>query len=169
MQLTNTELFLKRQAYRLANVEKLTKQKSDWYLRNREALQEKTKLYRSKHKPQHAIMARSWTYLHLFKKTVNRLKFHAEGQSYCSAFELWSIWHKQRGLCSLSGRKLTRENCHIDHIHPASKGGTHTKENLRWVCKDANQAKHDLTDEDFWTLCLEVIEYNWGAISNGTN
>lgn len=31
----------------------------------------------------------------------------------------------------------------IDHIKPRSKGGTNTKENLRWVCFECNQIKAD--------------------------
>jgi len=74
--------------------------------------------------------------------------------------QLEEIWKSQRGFCCLSGRKLTKKNCHVDHIKPRSKGGKIEKENLRFLHKDVNQAKRSLTDSQFLKLCKDVLEHS---------
>lgn len=70
---------------------------------------------------------------------------------------LCSLWKEQRGLCSLTGRRLTRWNAEVDHIIPISKGGSNERSNLRWLHKDVNQAKRSLSDDEFIDLCRDVI------------
>jgi hypothetical protein len=41
-------------------------------------------------------------------------------------------------------------------VTPVTLGGTHDVSNLRWVHRDANQAKHALTDAAFYRLCTAV-------------
>jgi 5-methylcytosine-specific restriction endonuclease McrA len=67
------------------------------------------------------------------------------------------LWYTQRGKCALTGRKLTRENARVDHIHPTSRGGTSDESNLRWLVVECNQSKSDLTDSEFITMCREVV------------
>ena len=65
--------------------------------------------------------------------------------------------------CYLTGRSLNildTKSYHFDHIIPASKGGKGTLENLGITCKEANQAKSDLSVEDFLLLCEEVLKHN---------
>ena len=65
--------------------------------------------------------------------------------------------------CYLTGKKIDLKNpktYHFDHIVPASKGGKNTFENLGIACKNANIAKSDMTINDFFKLCKEVLEYN---------
>jgi hypothetical protein len=79
--------------------------------------------------------------------------------SVLHAKTLWSIWKEQRGRCALTGVRLTRDNCELDHITPISKGGGHERANLRWLQKDVNQAKRALSDVEFLELCKSVIAY----------
>ena len=87
-----------------------------------------------------------------------------------SPLELWGLWKKQRGICSLTGRKLDgrlRGNASLDHIIARSLGGCTKSSNLRWVCLEANFAKHKLSDEQFVTLCSDVVNHmNNGGKSN---
>lgn len=65
--------------------------------------------------------------------------------------------------CYLTGRKIEIENTksyHFDHIIPISKGGGSALDNLGLTCKDANQAKHALSVDEFLVLCKEVLEHN---------
>ena len=75
------------------------------------------------------------------------------------ALELAHLWKQQRGVCAVTGRKLDKENAQLDHIVPKSKGGETTTSNLRWVHRDVNYAKRELTDEAFLRLCSDVVEY----------
>lgn len=72
---------------------------------------------------------------------------------------LWSLWKQQRGRCALTGVRLTRYNCWLDHIIPISRGGTNDKSNLRWLLKDVNQMKHGLLDEELFVICEQILEH----------
>lgn len=64
-------------------------------------------------------------------------------------------------VCYLTGRKIDLEDgrsYHLDHIIPRSKGGDNSMDNCGLACKSANQAKTDLTLEEFVQLCREVVE-----------
>jgi 5-methylcytosine-specific restriction endonuclease McrA len=69
------------------------------------------------------------------------------------------LWRKQRGLCALTGERLTRENAEVDHILPRKRGGGDEIANLRWTTKTANRMKRDMTDEEFFSACLNVMSW----------
>jgi 5-methylcytosine-specific restriction endonuclease McrA len=83
-----------------------------------------------------------------------------------SARMLWSIWKQQRGRCALTGVRLTRYNCELDHIFPRSKGGSNERSNLRWLLDDVNQAKYNLTDEEFLNMCRSVVDFAGRKVLN---
>ena len=94
--------------------------------------------------------------------------FYARAKNHCGSganrvnllektVELARLWKTQRGVCVISGRRLDRSNAQLDHIVPKSKGGADAVENLRWVHRDVNYAKRDLTDEAFLRLCSDVV------------
>jgi 5-methylcytosine-specific restriction endonuclease McrA len=74
------------------------------------------------------------------------------------AEQLRKIWAEQKGICPLSGRKLSRKTAELDHIKPRSKGGKSKPVNLRFLHKDVNQAMRALTDKSFIELCKEVAK-----------
>lgn len=73
-----------------------------------------------------------------------------------TAADLRALWDAQGGLCALTGRPLS-PTAQLDHKVPVSRGGGHGLANMRWVAKEANLAKRDLTDAEFLRLCTEVI------------
>jgi 5-methylcytosine-specific restriction endonuclease McrA len=73
--------------------------------------------------------------------------------------DLARLWHRQKGKCALSGLRLNRDNSNLDHIIPVSKGGLAEIDNLRWLHKDVNHAKNDLSDAEFVGLCRAVVKH----------
>lgn len=80
-------------------------------------------------------------------------------KSDVTASDLARLWRNQRGLCALTGRRLTRENAHLDHITARARGGGDDLPNLRWLCTEANLARRDLSDAEFMALCSEVMRW----------
>lgn len=65
--------------------------------------------------------------------------------------------------CYLTGRKLDLNDStgfELDHIIPVSRGGENSLNNMGLTCKEANRAKHSLLNEEFITLCKEVLQHN---------
>jgi 5-methylcytosine-specific restriction endonuclease McrA len=70
--------------------------------------------------------------------------------------ELAAIWKRQRGRCALTGRRLDR-SADLDHIVPKTRGGGDNPENLRWLAREVNMVKRNLTDAEFIILCADVM------------
>lgn len=83
--------------------------------------------------------------------------------SVCAEISL--LWKRQKGICPVTGRRLNRENVQLDHIIPIKRNGTSDIGNLRWVHRDVNYAKRDLLDEDFISLCFDVVDIATGGNS----
>lgn len=65
--------------------------------------------------------------------------------------------------CELTGRiiDIKRDNYHLDHIIPVSRGGTNDLSNMAFTIPEANFAKGNMLNEEFVALCKEVCE-NFG-------
>jgi 5-methylcytosine-specific restriction endonuclease McrA len=87
------------------------------------------------------------------------LVIHTSLRGKLGADDLERMWQEQRGLCGLTGRPLDFETAQLDHVLPRSRGGSNGRSNLRWVCKEANDAKGNLTDEELLVLCRQVAEW----------
>lgn len=69
-----------------------------------------------------------------------------------------SLWEKQQGKCALSGVTLGFigagwSAASLDRIDPA-KG--YIKGNVQWVCWRVNDAKSNMSSEDFITMCHAI-------------
>lgn len=72
-------------------------------------------------------------------------------------------FYGEETTCYLTGKEINLKEprtYHFDHIIPASRGGKNTFDNLGIACKDANVAKSDMTVDEFFVLCKEVLEHN---------
>ena len=95
----------------------------------------------------------------VFVTMIERMKRAYKVFIPINPFDLWKLAKRQKLICSLTGRKLTRETISLDHIKPYSKGGTNEITNLRLVHIDANMAKQTLNDEEFLQLCKEIVSF----------
>ena len=65
--------------------------------------------------------------------------------------------------CYLSGRPLDMKwgkNLEFDHIIPKSKGGSNNLDNLGLCTREANGAKQDLSLDELFELCKDILEHN---------
>jgi hypothetical protein len=70
-----------------------------------------------------------------------------------------NIYERDGGVCQYTGKKLTKGAGNIDHIHPQSRGGKNTWDNMVWCDKTLNSIKGDRTpDEMGWTLIRKPKE-----------
>lgn len=123
---------------------------------------------RSKRNLQNSLLRRVNKALHtrydnLFvrKKSKINQKTIREDKSFTFS-EFLDVLNKNP-YCYLTGRKLDINNLkswHIDHIIPISKDGKTTLDNILPVCKEANQAKHNLSVADFINLCKDILIHN---------
>jgi hypothetical protein len=66
-------------------------------------------------------------------------------------------------VCYLTGRSIDYEDTasyNLDHVIPNSKGGSNSLDNCGLACKSVNQAKSDLSVEEFFQLCIDVVKHN---------
>jgi 5-methylcytosine-specific restriction endonuclease McrA len=58
----------------------------------------------------------------------------------------WQVLKRDRFRCVVCGRSSSADETvklHIDHIHPVSRGGANTLDNLRTLCRECNEGKRD--------------------------
>lgn len=67
------------------------------------------------------------------------------------------IFERDKLICQYCGEKVTPENATIDHFIPQSKGGKHTRENLRTCCFICNSIKAGKAYEEAAPLLLKNI------------
>lgn len=99
-------------------------------------------------------LMRDYYYKRFFWSKAMRLR----SENRATYKELASIWKRQKGKCALTGRRLTRE-AHLDHILAKAKGGNDNASNLRWVCREVNLARREMSDADFIKLCKDVMSW----------
>ncbi len=68
------------------------------------------------------------------------------------------IFERDKYICFYCGEKVTPENSTLDHLVPQSKGGKHTKENLKTSCLVCNSIKSGKTYEEAAPYLLRSIQ-----------
>ncbi len=53
------------------------------------------------------------------------------------------VWHRDKGVCQYSGKKLTKDQGTVDHIIPKNKGGKDSWDNMVLCDKKINFSKGD--------------------------
>jgi 5-methylcytosine-specific restriction endonuclease McrA len=117
--------------------------------RDPEAAKRKRNEFHAKNREQQCARMRAYQRRRFFWWRARRLEVTPR--------QLATLWKRQRGRCALTGRRLDR-TAQLDHILPRAKGGCDRIENLRWLCPDVNLAKRDMTDEQFTSICQDVLK-----------
>lgn len=96
---------------------------------------------------------------------IRNYKLNKKTNTTKSRFNYESAYNKMVSspYCYLTGQKLDLEDSssyELDHKIPRSRGGSNSLKNMGVSSKLANQAKRDLTPEEFIELCIKVCEYN---------
>ena len=71
--------------------------------------------------------------------------------------------YNQNPKCYLTGQEIDINDTNsyeFDHIIPKSRGGQNTLDNLGICSRQANQAKRDMTPDEFINLCKIVAQHN---------
>ena len=98
---------------------------------------------------------------YLRSKAIQRRK----GEEVLSLDALELLWNTQKGICAITGWPMTMElangvvhtNCSIDRINSAEG---YIVGNVQLVCRAANVAKNALSQNEFLSLCVAVVELN---------
>jgi 5-methylcytosine-specific restriction endonuclease McrA len=146
--------------WRIANPEKAKETQARWREKNKDSHRAAIKRWREKNK-EHSKRVESDRAKRRFfhtraKNSVWRTKQGDKDEIRVAIF--W-LWHKQRGRCALTGKRLDR-TAELDHIIPVSKGGKNEPSNLQWLAPEINQCKNDLTDAEFIAICKQVLSHN---------
>ena len=104
-----------------------------------------------------------------FKKRNKNRRTHAYVNNISKNFTVKDVLEKfgDAPVCYLTGVPLNLndpESYQFDHIVPTSKGGTNDLSNLGICTRSANYAKNDLSVEDLYDLCEQILK--WKDSSN---
>lgn len=145
--------------YYSENRELMRERKRKWMAddraKNKKRVNEKRMAYHIANRTKQIAKMRDYYARRFFWGRAMKLR----GRNRATATDLAKLWIKQRGLCALTGRRLNREIAQVDHILPKKRGGTDEASNLRWVCKEVNFARRELTDTEFIALCNDVMSW----------
>lgn len=93
---------------------------------------------------------------HTFLRLAKNVK-RKDNKTQLTAFDIWKLAKRQKLICPLTGRRLTSDNISVDHIKHKKEGGKSIIENSRLVVKEANLARHIMSDADFLIMCQDVV------------
>jgi len=125
------------------NTEKIKAYQKEYNDKNKEKVANRKKEYRQSEKGS-IVKINSENKRRCVKKLLsdNTLPLR---YSYPLTKELQELLNTQDNKCNNCKYKISRElnNIHLDHHIPLSKGGTHSINNVVWLCDRCNMVKHN--------------------------
>lgn len=126
----------------------------EWYARNRERIQEKSREYARSHPEYNRSKTAKWVKDNPerakegWKKSKERRREREKTAKVKTRVDRKGVWEKQNGKCGICGELIDMAVKHpdpksrsIDHIVALSKGGLHTEENIQFTHFQCNLYK----------------------------
>jgi uncharacterized protein YacL (UPF0231 family) len=92
------------------------------------------------------------------KKILNISEVEEEEDYFNNPEKRKELFERDKWICYYCGEKVTEENATLDHLIPQSKGGKHTKDNLKTSCFICNSIKSGKTYEEAAPFLLKNIQ-----------
>lgn len=126
------------QAYYAANKQKRDAQAAEWYAANRDRRRPQQRAWRQANLDRERENRRAWLAAHPgYITEYMRARRAALAGRTVGPVDLDALWTGFCGICDgpidRSLRWPDADSPSIDHIHPVSKGGSHTQDNLQWT------------------------------------
>jgi RNA-directed DNA polymerase len=151
---------LKRlKAWAAANPERARQTQANWRAKNKDSHRQAIKRWRENNKEYSQRVEAERTKKRFFHTRARRSTWRTkQGDIATIRNAIFWLWHKQRGKCALTGKRLDR-TAELDHIIPVSKGGRNEPSNLQWLAPEVNQCKNDMTVDEFMAVCINVLSH----------
>ncbi|KGT40546.1 HNH endonuclease [Bacillus cereus] len=91
-----------------------------------------------------------------WNRRANSLNKNTGNRHIVSGQELLEQYEKQNTLCYYCKVNIKDDN-HIEHKSPISRGGKNKMENIVFSCPDCNRLKHTRTDSEFRLFITEYM------------
>jgi 5-methylcytosine-specific restriction endonuclease McrA len=132
---------------------------------NQHPLARKIENFNTKYsKPVLKLSKKNKTFNRILRLKIEAFSIVEKGVYNNMSFTVQEFLNKvgDKPACSLTGRSIDLmkpRSYQLDHIVPRAKGGDNSLDNCQLTCKEANQAKHELTVDEFISLCREVVNH----------
>lgn len=97
-----------------------------------------------------------------FRTAVSKFKYRGTYMETYTYKEALTYLGGTKLKCYLTGTPIDIlvDDYQLDHILPISKGGTNELSNMGITCPEVNQMKRGFTNEEFFSWCKKILEYN---------
>jgi hypothetical protein len=93
-----------------------------------------------------------------FVKEKMAISVPSEDDYFADPDKRFSLFERDKWTCQYCGERVTKDNATLDHYAPQSKGGGHSKENLRTCCLICNSIKSGKSFEEAAPLILNSMQ-----------
>ena len=93
----------------------------------------------------------------LVKEKLSVVQETGEEDYFTDSDKRQELFERDKWICCYCGDKVTEKNATLDHLNPQSKGGKHTKDNLKTCCFVCNAIKSGKTYEEAAPHLLKSI------------
>lgn len=126
----------------------------EYYDKNAQHLREKARIYAENNKDKRK---QSWQYWYrnnkdnVIQKSSNRRALELGAEGHYTKGDISLIIERQNGLCAEPSclKDITKNERHVDHIFPLSKGGSNWPHNIQVLCKSCNLKKGACLPEEW--------------------